>query len=210
MFFKSKNKGFTLIELLVVISIISLLSSIVIGSMRDAREKAEYAELYNDLRQLEIAFQLMYSDYNGWPDERDTINEQIDGNPLNWSAPVSSIISDGLVTLNQYISKAPNFPISTYSNFYYSYDADAAWNKYAFSEEGCELNENGIGDGTSLWIHYGAGSNIDDVIFEKLNNLYDPGESFDSDPDQARRCGKIRKAENTIIYSLDNAKAIRI
>jgi prepilin-type N-terminal cleavage/methylation domain-containing protein len=37
---KNKNKGFTLIELLVVISIISLLSSVVMASINDSRERA--------------------------------------------------------------------------------------------------------------------------------------------------------------------------
>lgn len=39
-FLKNKNKGFTLIELLVVISIISLLSTVVMASVNDSRERA--------------------------------------------------------------------------------------------------------------------------------------------------------------------------
>ena len=39
-----KEKGFTLIELLVVIAIISILSSIVLGSVNRARDKAYYVK----------------------------------------------------------------------------------------------------------------------------------------------------------------------
>ena len=38
-----KTKGFTLIELLVVISVISLMSTIILGSLNDAREKGRIA-----------------------------------------------------------------------------------------------------------------------------------------------------------------------
>ncbi len=57
-----KSKGFTLIELLVVVSIISLLSSIVLASLRDARAKARDARRVEDLRQISNALQLYLSD----------------------------------------------------------------------------------------------------------------------------------------------------
>ena len=63
---KSKNRGFTLIELLVVISIISLLSSIILASLSEARVKAKDAALGQNLRQLNLALQL-YMEDNGAP-----------------------------------------------------------------------------------------------------------------------------------------------
>ncbi len=47
-----KNKGFTLIELLVVISIISLLSSIVLTTLSNARGKAKDAAIITGVEQL--------------------------------------------------------------------------------------------------------------------------------------------------------------
>jgi len=62
-----KNKGFTLIELLVVISIISLLSSIVLASLNNARAKARDAKRISDLHQVQIALELFYNQYNAYP-----------------------------------------------------------------------------------------------------------------------------------------------
>lgn len=45
-----KNKGFTLIELLVVISIIGLLSSVVIASVTQARNKAKIQKMNSDVQ----------------------------------------------------------------------------------------------------------------------------------------------------------------
>jgi prepilin-type N-terminal cleavage/methylation domain-containing protein len=60
-----KNLGFTLIELLVVISIISLLSSIVLSTMQDARNKAKYAKFDTEFLQIKTAVELYRSGNNG-------------------------------------------------------------------------------------------------------------------------------------------------
>jgi len=59
---KTKNqKGFTLIELLVVIAIIGILSSIVLASLNSARAKARDARRKVDLKQVQTALELYYS-----------------------------------------------------------------------------------------------------------------------------------------------------
>ena len=45
----NKNKGFTLIELLVVIAIIGILSSVVIASINQARDKGNDAAIQSNL-----------------------------------------------------------------------------------------------------------------------------------------------------------------
>ena len=57
-----KKRGFTLIELLVVVSIISLLSSVVLSSLNDARRKARNTQRISDVRQLVTAFNLARND----------------------------------------------------------------------------------------------------------------------------------------------------
>ena len=61
-----KNKtGFTLIELLIVISIIGVLSSVVISSLKTAREKARDAQRLSDVKQIQTALEMFYNENNG-------------------------------------------------------------------------------------------------------------------------------------------------
>jgi type II secretion system protein G len=65
---RNKNvKGFTLIELLVVIAIIGLLASIVLIALNSARSKARDAKRKADIRQLQTAFEMYYSDNGAYP-----------------------------------------------------------------------------------------------------------------------------------------------
>jgi len=54
----SESKGFTLVELLVVISIISLLMSIMMPSLRSSREQACRLDCSSNLRNLTLAWQM--------------------------------------------------------------------------------------------------------------------------------------------------------
>jgi len=63
----NKKRGFTLIELLVVISIISLLSTVVLGALGESRAKAEYKRFAADLDSFQKAMQLYYQDNNTYP-----------------------------------------------------------------------------------------------------------------------------------------------
>ena len=54
--------GFTLVELLVVIAVIGLLSTIAFVSLNRSRAKARDAKRISDIRQLQGAFELYYSD----------------------------------------------------------------------------------------------------------------------------------------------------
>lgn len=59
------NKGFTLIELLVVIAIIGILSSVVLASLNNAREKARDARRISDIKNIQLALELEADDSDG-------------------------------------------------------------------------------------------------------------------------------------------------
>lgn len=65
----SKEKGFTLIELLVVIAIIGLLSTLAVIALQSAREKARDQIRLSDLKQIQTALELYYTDKNKYPIE---------------------------------------------------------------------------------------------------------------------------------------------
>lgn len=109
----SKSKGFTLIELLVVIAIITLLSSVVLASLKGAREKAILTKTVSEMKSLQTALELYKNDKGVYPGEgsemfkdQDYEDALIGGNGLN------EFIQTNLVD-NKYIPvvpKSPNYP----------------------------------------------------------------------------------------------------
>ncbi len=63
------RKGFTLIELLVVIAIIGLLSTLAVVALGSARQKANDAKRLSDIKQIQTALELYYTDNNSYPVE---------------------------------------------------------------------------------------------------------------------------------------------
>lgn len=61
------KKGFTLIELLVVISIVSLLSSIILVSIQDARAKGRDAAKIRSMLETRTALQMYFADKGYYP-----------------------------------------------------------------------------------------------------------------------------------------------
>jgi general secretion pathway protein G len=63
----NSKAGFTLVELLVVVSVIGLLSSIVLGTVASARQKAAMVKFDAEFRQLRPAVTLYRLDNREYP-----------------------------------------------------------------------------------------------------------------------------------------------
>ena len=64
---QNSKKGFTLIELLVVIAIIGLLSTLAVVALNSARQRSRDAKRVADIRQIQTALELGFSETNGYP-----------------------------------------------------------------------------------------------------------------------------------------------
>jgi prepilin-type N-terminal cleavage/methylation domain-containing protein len=62
-----KNKGFTLIELLVVVAIISMLTSVTLSSLNDAKQKGRDTGRIRALQEVRKALQLYATEKGGFP-----------------------------------------------------------------------------------------------------------------------------------------------
>ena len=124
------RRAFTLIELLVVIAIISLLSSIVIGSLNQARAKSRDSKRVQDLVQLRTALELYRNDNSGlYPADP---NLEIDGKSC-WECDVTTFpatidYSKLQSELGQYLNPRPSdpsvptigyFPLNALSGYWY-------------------------------------------------------------------------------------------
>lgn len=104
----SNSKGFTLIELLVVVAILSLVGSMVLASINDARKKARDSKRIADLAQVSKALSLYYSDHNEYPAPHDLNLAQ------NWSDLLVILYSGG------YIARADFFKEEQFTDSFWS------------------------------------------------------------------------------------------
>lgn len=107
------KKGFTLIELLVVIAIIGLLSTLAVVALGSARVKARDSKRLSDLKQVQTALELYYTDKNDYPTTGGVLG----------STNLACLNGDGWTTAgcaDAYMGAVPKDP-STGQNYTYSY-----------------------------------------------------------------------------------------
>jgi type II secretion system protein G len=100
-----KSRGFTLIELLVVVAIISILTSIIVASISNARMKARDAKRISDLAQISQALELYYEEKGYYP--QSGCGWDCNGYLLSYTNGWNLLATE----LSPYLSPLPNDPL---------------------------------------------------------------------------------------------------
>jgi len=133
----NKKLGFTLIELLVVISIISLLATLSVTSLNNARKKARDSVRKEDIGKIDTAIQLYIDDHGYTPDLQGNVNCD-----YICSATDSDNWDDLAVDLANYITPLPTDPLygkfdtsesPWYAYYYQRYTTDYYDDNFGFS-----------------------------------------------------------------------------
>lgn len=175
------RSGFTLLELLVVIAIIGLLASIVIMSTQDSRQKASYAQMLEQLHQIELALHLYASDHRNqwggsWPTTMPPTGGQYQLRHLVNGTTAGA--TTNFPNFSNYMSSAPLTPIG---NDYYAYlnkNRDITTACPGILKVGPDVYEPGI----SIRIQLAAGAETDALV-AYLDEKVDGGDGED--------CGRL-------------------
>ena len=65
-FFSTVRRAFTLLELLVVVAVIALLAGLLLPALAGAKAKASGTACLNNLKQLQLCWQMYVDDHDGW------------------------------------------------------------------------------------------------------------------------------------------------
>jgi general secretion pathway protein G len=110
-----KRKGFTVIEMMMVIAILSLLSSIVLISLRKAEDKAIEAVAKANVNHMKKALEMFYIT-NGFYPFPDSGQETSEG---GWSYNLTSELTPDYI---------PRLPIDPKNRVIYTYESDGSDN----------------------------------------------------------------------------------
>ncbi|OJI07840.1 hypothetical protein BK004_00115 [bacterium CG10_46_32] len=126
------KKGFTLVELLVVIAIIGVLSTLAVVALNNAREKSRDAKRVSDIKQIQTALELYFTDKNTYPAGTDLVlgdatAEALSGGGFTATAGVSE---------TTYMGKVPTNPTPGGVDYAYTQTSSGVSYEIVFSLEG--------------------------------------------------------------------------
>ncbi|MEK7497131.1 MAG: prepilin-type N-terminal cleavage/methylation domain-containing protein [Patescibacteria group bacterium] len=125
------RKGFTLIELLVVIAIIGVLSTLAVVSFQGAREKGRDAVRLSDIKSVQTALELYYTDKTYYPFSAALLAAQVlgEGNyKCLGGTPTNGFLASACID-PVYMAKVPADP-SASSGTDYKYTSNATGSAY--------------------------------------------------------------------------------
>jgi len=128
------RKGFTLIELLVVIAIIGILSTLAVVSLGGARERARDSKRLADIRNVQTALELYFTDNNEYPAVTSSTAAPCTSSTLEGCCLDSSATGGGwLATCNaaNRLITVPDDPRNTGDNDNYVYSANEGNTSYS-------------------------------------------------------------------------------
>ncbi len=157
---KRTQSGFTLIELLVVIAIIGLLSTLAVVALNSARQRSRDAKRVSDIRQVQTALELGFSETNGYPAGSSltlgSANYKVLCNVSGSSTFVAASTNCGAGTI--YMGLVPANPTPNGANYVYNSTSGSGTYSITFTLEGATgqlgsgancANQNGIQAGSS-------------------------------------------------------------
>ncbi len=157
---KRSQSGFTLIELLVVIAIIGLLSTLAVVALNSARQRSRDAKRVSDIRQIQTALELGFSETNNYPAGTNltlgSTNYKVLCNVSSSASFVATSAACGTGTI--YMGLVPSNPTPNGANYVYNSTSGTGTYSVTFSLEGATgqlgsgsncANQNGIQAGAS-------------------------------------------------------------
>jgi len=155
---RSQSKGFTLIELLVVIAIIGLLSTLAVVALNSARQRSRDAKRVSDIRQIQTALELAFSETNNYPVGASTVLGSASADVLCNATGTAQFQADTSGCTTIYMGLVPSNPSPNGVDYSYTADGSTGVYQILFNLEGATgqlgagdncANQNGIQAGTS-------------------------------------------------------------
>ena len=155
---RSQSKGFTLIELLVVIAIIGILSTLAVVALNSARQRSRDAKRVSDIRQIQTALELAFSETNNYPAESGTTLGAASDDVLCNNGGAASFQGDTTGCTTIFMGLVPTNPTPNGANYVYSSTSNTGTYSITFDLEGATgqlgagpncANQNGIQAGSA-------------------------------------------------------------